>query len=427
MHSIIPWRAASLLAGVLLHVPHLDAQGQVPLSLPAARERALRVDPRITAAREAVAAARARERQAGAVPNPTLAYGREQTSGDGQSNSQNVASIEMPVEVGLRSARRDVARARRAAAEARLELAGRDLAHEVTVAYARAVAADRQARIAARASAAFTEAVRVSQERLAAGDVAGYVHRRLRLEAARAATTHAEAVLAAHTARVALASLVATDTVPIVASALVLTDTTVTTEVAPRADSLVTLALRSRVELRALASDADAAAAEAVLTARERRPVPVLSAGFKNESLGQPESRNTSMAGFVAGLSVPLPIFDRGAGAIAAGQAESRRQRALVDAFRRRVAREVVEAHEAYRVVQEQVALLLPVVGPDALAALAAADVAYAEGEITLAEWLDVLRSYREAEASFASLQAEVLVRRAALERAVGASFMEIR
>lgn len=396
------------------------------MSLAAAHASARRVSPGLTAAREAVVAAQAVERQAGAYPNPTVAYGRERTSGNGQSNGQSITSIGQPIEFGLRSARRDIARARREAAEARLARAESDLTHDVTVAYARVVAADRRARIAERAGVAFTEALRVSEQRLAAGDVAGYAHRRLRLEVAHAATVRAEAVLAAQTARGALSSLVTAADAPTNSSALTLSDTVVAQSPAPDADALVVMAVRGRAELRALVLDARAAGAAARLAARERTPVPVLTAGFKNERVEQPGPGNSSLGGFIAGISLPLPIFDRRSGTVDAANAETRRQLALVEDYRRRVTREVREAHHAYRIALQQVALLEPVVGPDAHAALAAADVAYAEGEITLVEWLDVMRSYREAETSLASLQAEVLLRRAALERAVGTSLTQV-
>ncbi|MEK6611920.1 MAG: TolC family protein, partial [Gemmatimonadota bacterium] len=76
---------------------------------------------------------------------------------------------------------------------------------------------------------------------------------------------------------------------------------------------------------------------------------------------------------------------------------------------------------DAYRVAQAQQARLACELGAETRTALTAAQVAYTEGEITLVEWLDAVRAYRETEASFASLGAEVLIRRAALERAVGA------
>jgi len=64
---------------------------------------------------------------------------------------------------------------------------------------------------------------------------------------------------------------------------------------------------------------------------------------------------------------------------------------------------------------------LLWAASAESAAALRAAQVAYDEGEISLAEWLDAVRAYQEAEVSYATLRAESLIRRAALERAIGA------
>jgi outer membrane protein TolC len=73
------------------------------------------------------------------------------------------------------------------------------------------------------------------------------------------------------------------------------------------------------------------------------------------------------------------------------------------------------------RALREQIEVIRPQLGEASRAALRAAEAAYAEGEISLVEWLDAVRAYQEAESSFATLQAEYVIQRAALERAVGA------
>jgi outer membrane protein, heavy metal efflux system len=217
------------------------------LSLAAALAAAVRVSPELAAAREAVAAAIARERQAGAFANPTLSYSRERTSGGGQTNSQSIATLDQPLEPGgLRAARRDVARFQRDAADARRAAAEAELRFEVTRAYAVAVSAERRATLAEQASEAFGQALRVSERRLAAGDVSGYANRRIRLEAARYATVRAEAALARRSARHHLASLVMAEPSPSAVSALVLTDSAPPPPRDVATDSLVALALRSR-------------------------------------------------------------------------------------------------------------------------------------------------------------------------------------
>lgn len=414
--------ASAACLGVFLCAPVTSVAAQAaapPLTLAEARAAARRASPDVRAAREVVAAARGRERQAGVVPNPTLSYGREQTSVAGQSNAQDILALEQPLELGgLRSARVEAARRRREAAEARLGAAEIEADFEATRAYALAVAADRRGRLADQAATAFRQALGISDRRLVAGDVSGYAARRVRLEAARYAALRAEAMLASRAARLALGALIAPDAGAIRPLDATLWDSLPPAFDPPAADSLHAAALRSRAELRVAELEALAAAADTRLAVRERMPVPVLQAGFKTETtIGSADRLN----GFVAGVSLPLPLFDRRQGAVAAAGAEARRREAEAEGVRRRVAREVAEAREGFVAVREQLALLAPQLGPEAERALRAAQLAYAEGELTLVEWLDAVRAYQEAEASYATLRAEALVRQAALERAVGA------
>ena len=387
------------------------------LSLEEARTLARAASPDLQAAQSAVDAARGRELQAGAFENPNLTYSTERTSGAGQSNSQQIAGLEQRLEIGgQRGARRSAATLRRRATEARLAGARAVVDFEVAHAYAQVIAADRRARLAREASAAFTEAGRVSARRLAAGDISGYADRRLRLEAARYAALQAEAALASRSARIALSSLISPTADSICAVSFVLSDSI--PSAIPQLDiaALSTMALRNRSDFLTASLEAEALSAELRLASRERIPSPVLSAGYKTEkSPGISESPN----GFAAGLSFPIPLFDRRAGAIQAAEAENRRAVAETEMVRRRIAREVAEAYDALTAVEEQRALLAPQLGAPAAAALRSAQVAYSEGEIPLLEWLDAVRAYHEAESAYSNLLAEFLIRRATLERVV--------
>ena len=93
-------RAAWCAAGALWLSP-AAAQAQAPtpavLTLAVARDSARRHSPELAAMRHAVASAAGRERQAGAWPNPTLSYGREQTSLEGETSAQDIVSLDQPV------------------------------------------------------------------------------------------------------------------------------------------------------------------------------------------------------------------------------------------------------------------------------------------------------------------------------------------
>ena len=389
------------------------------LTLAEARAMALRTSPELAAARQALAAAQARERQAGAFPNPVLAYGREQTSQDGETNWQNILTLDQPLEIGgQRGARRQAAGLLRAAADARLSATAARVDYEVARSYATAVAAERRAALADDAAQAFGKARRASLARLAGGDVSGYQNRRLQLEAARYSALRLEALVARDSAVRMLASLIGRSDSADAEGPRELVDTLMPAPLTLSADSLVAQALASRPELRAAELDAQAGLLEARLARAERIPTPVLSGGYKNERLTNGETLN----GFVAGVSLPLPLWDRRGGAVEAARADAARRSAEVEALRRQTVREVRIAFDAHQALADQLAALAAQLGEEAGKARRAAEAAYGEGEISLLEWLDSVRAYQEAEAAYITLWSEYIARRAALERATGAT-----
>ncbi len=389
------------------------------LSLEEARARAIQTSPDLIAARAAVEAAAARERQADAFPNPVLTYAREQTSGGGLTNWQNIALFEQRLDFGgQRGARREAAGLRREAAVARLAVREAELTYEVTRAYATAVAADQRAARAREAADAFVRAQRVTADRLASGDISGYASRRIGLEAARYATLHAQAELASRTARLALAALLGAAGDSVLTLGLRLEDALPIPPATPPLDSLRAIAIRSRQEVRAALAEIEASAADARAARRESFPGPSAGLGFKNERAAGGTSNSN---GFVLQLSLPMPLWDSRRAASLAFEAEGRERSAEANRIRRGVMRDVASAWAAMHAVQEQIEAIRPQLGEASRAALRAAEAAYTEGEISLVEWLDAVRAYQEAESGFATLQAEYVIQRAALERAVGA------
>ena len=392
------------------------------MTLSDALAAARRLSPELAAARAAADASAGRARQAGALTNPTVSYAYEQTSAGGQRTSQSIAALEQPLEfTGVRGARHEAAELRRQVAEAELRASEAQLTYDVTRAFALAQAAEERVLLAQEAAAAFDRAQRVIGARLAAGDVSGYEARRIRLETARYAVVRVEAVLARRTTYSALAVLVGASTDSLVLTAFPPWDSLAFP--IPNRDSLLALASRARPELRVAERQAAAAFADARALRRERVPVPVALGGWKTEQT----ATGARLNGFVAGVSLPLPFWDRRGGAVAAANADARRRAAELDVMRQRVVRETQEAYAALRAAEEEVARLGPALGADAAAALRAAENAYTEGEISLVEWLDAVRAYHEAESMFVTLRAELHIRRAALERATGVTLLEDR
>lgn len=407
---------------VLLFAMAAPASAQQPdgLTLEQARALARQTSPAVTAARAAADAAAARERQARAFPNPTASFSREQTSGDGVSTSQNIAALEQRIDIaGPRSARIEAARLRTEAARARLELAELDLDLDVTRAYVRVSVAARRAALAGNAAQQFAQASSIMTKRLEQGDVSGYEVRRVRLEAARYGALAAEARLAQRAASVQLNQLLGLrqDTALVALRTLPPTMINLTAPV----DSLIGLAAARSVEVRIADLDVRAAEADARAASREAFPTPTVSAGFKNERTTNEER----MGGFVVGVSIPLPLWDRRSGATESARADARRLEAERETSQRRLAQAVETTLDAVRIADQQQSALAAELGAEAQAALQAAEAAFAEGEITLLEWLDATRAYQEAESAYANVLGESYTQRAALERLLGVPLIQ--
>lgn len=398
---------------LLLGLSAAAARAQSPLTLDAARQRVRAVSPTVAAARAALDAAVGQERQAGAFTNPYLSYTREQVNGDA-SASQDIAALEQPIEIaGQRSARAEAARLRRQAADARLRAVTLDAELDVARAFVALWATDRRTTFAQQGAQQFARATAVMNRRLAEGDVSGYAARRVRLEAARYGALALAAELERQTARLRLGELLqispdslGTPQMPTPRVALT--------------DSLLAAAVLLNPDVRAAELEAHAAASDARVVRRDRIPTPTFTAGYKRETTLD----DVGLSGFVAGIGLTLPLWDRRAGAVAAATAEARRLAAEREVVHRRVALQLRSARAAVERLESQLNALQAQLGAEASAALRAAEAAYAEGEITLAEWLDAVRAYQEAESSFTFVSAETLMQHAQLERLLGTTIL---
>ena len=410
-------RLCALTLLTVLAAPAAAQRVEPALPLDSAVQRALRAHPRIAAARANLQAAEYRTRQAGAVENPTLSWQYERTTRDGAENSQHITTIEQPIVIGQRVARRSAAMAAAQVAEAELRGVQLEITMLTTTAYASALEAETRREIATRSAATFAEALRIVSERLAAGDASGYEQRRIQLEAARYTVLREARAVEARRARRELLTLIESgSTSADIERALPLSFDASPLQSALTDDSLLTLGRTQRPDLLAARALVSAREAQARLAAWEQLPVPTLVGGYKSENaagLG-------ALRGIAAGVSIPLPLFDRRQGARDASDAEVASARMNLASTQQRATLEILAAADAVRSAERQLDALRPVLGESADRALAAVNAAFTEGEITLDAWLLALRTYDEVEESFATLRADALMRRAELARAVG-------
>ncbi|MGE3614362.1 MAG: TolC family protein [Gemmatimonadales bacterium] len=385
-----------------------------PLTLREARERARATSPELAAAQASARAARLDARQAGAPPNPVLAIGRERTRGAGGVNAQTTLQLEQRLDFAGRPAAAAAAAARAGAAEARVARTADLLDARVSRLYARLAAAGRRVVLADRLRALADSAATRTARRVDAGDAAGYDRRRLDLEAARLAGVAIQERFEADSLTGELAALIGGTP-----SELRLADTAFTPGELPVLDSLLVW-MATRPDLRAAGHLVEAARSEAAARSRSRIPVPTIAAGYKTERTAGSADRQD---GFIAGLALPLPFWDRRSAATAAGSALVEAAEADLRAARRDAEVEVRRLHRALATALEQHRLFAGRLGPEADRALVAINAGFIEGEVTAAQWLDAVRAWRDAQATLLLLDAAIVDRQAELAAAAGITF----
>ena len=386
-------------------MPVVPRSGPLPanLTLAQALEEAAARSPALVAAERELAAAEARVRQAGYRANPELSLEVENVAGTGEL--AGIQSMEATLAVnqrldlgGRRTARVDAARAELALQRLRLTIARADLEQSIREQFARAVAASERLEQAQDNVTWAQELARVARLLVEAGRDPP-----LRAVRARSALAQAQAALEAAeaeelAARSSLAALfgVSTPVGGVTGSSLDLT---------PRQ-----LAPETSLEVRL--ADAERAAAHAGLRQQlaERRLDPAVGAGVRHV-------RETGDFGFVAGVSMPLQVFDRNQGNIAAARAavaaaEARRAGALATTTAR--ARNAIANVEA---AQRRVSALEKSAIPEAAEALRLTQRSYEEGRASLLELLDARNAYTEAQAQLSEARLALALATAELGR----------
>ena len=373
------------------------------LTLPQALDEAAARSPATIAAEAEVAAAQEHVRQAGYRENPELSLEVENVAGTGELSGLNRMESTLAVNQrldlgGRRAARVNAARAELAVQRLRLAIARADLSQQVREQFARAVAARERLEQANETVERAQELARVTRILVDAGRDPPLRAVRARSALAQAQAEQVAAEAAELAARSSLAALfgVSTPVGAVSGPALDLTPRPIT----PHQSLEVRLA------------DAERAAAEAALRQQlaERRLDPAVGVGIRHV-------RESGDFGLVAGISMPLRIFDNNQGNIAAARAAiaaagARRATTLADATARtRNAIAAVEAAERRVEAFEGSAL------PEAAEALRLAVGSYEEGRASLLELLDAQDAYTAAQSALTQARLELAIATAELGR----------
>ena len=361
-------------------------EGPLPanLTLEQALEEAEARSPAIIAARARVEAAEARIRQAGFRSNPELAVEVENFAGSGALSgfrgTETTLSVSQRLDLGgRRRTRVATAEAELAAERLRLAIARADLARAVREQFATAVTARERLRVSTENEERARELARIAGILVEEGRDPPLRAIRARSAAAQAAAALEAARAEERASRGTLAALFGVSTPPEAVIGALL-------DLQPR-----TIDPERSLEVRLAEAERLRAEAEVSQQIAARRLDPAVGLGVRHV-------RETGDVALVGGLSMPLPVFDRNQGNIAAARAGIRAAEAnLTNALassrvRARNAIINVEAAESRVEALERAAI------PEAAEALRLTQLAYREGRATLLELLDAQDAYLAAQ-----------------------------
>jgi cobalt-zinc-cadmium efflux system outer membrane protein len=366
-------------------------------------------DPRVAGIAGRIAAARADVTTARARPNPSISLEREEPFVDGSGSPTNYLRLSLPLDL---SGRRGL---QIGAAEASVRAAASDgtqTALEIVVAGLRlfddAARARMQVELLTDARASLARAVEIARQRAKAGDASGYEVQRFELELAAHDDELASAQIELHRGRAQLGALLGRPGELDAASTLDVPGSV------PVLDELLASA-SERADLRSARLRGESASRRARAAGRGWVPTPTVMAGAVTQDLG-----DRTGTGYVVGLGLSIPVFDRGNGEAARARAEQLSAAAEARWLERQIPATVRVAHATLLARIEQARRL----GPGQLerldVILRAAETAFREGNASVVELLDAHRAARGVRTRALELRHQVARDKHELELALG-------
>jgi len=369
------------------------------LTLPILLRLVAERSPRLAVEQVAIDSAQAERITAGALPNPTLSYGRFTPSGGAatlfEGSRQQQTTLDLPLLIGgQRGARIEAAEQGLLAARARVGLAGNELALRAADLFVGLQAAQEKVRLLEESAAEIERVVAIVSGRLASGAASRYDLTRVEIELAgmNARLADARAELAEKSAGLA-ALLGAPGWRPAAIGAAL------SAGLSMSAAEWRGALMSSNPQILAARREEDAAQAALKRSERERWPVPVLSLGrtWTGEPFGA--------ANFV-GLSTEIPLSDSWRGLMAKSAADLRaaqRRREAIESEADAELQRLIDALAQRRAALER---FRRNVGERIPALKQMAEDAYRLGRGSLLELIDAARSRLDARLTEVDLRA---------------------
>ncbi len=366
-------------------------------------------NPRFAISEADVAAATARVRAAGLWQNPSIAYDREEVFEAGQGMPENVISLELPVEIsGRRSLLTDSAEKGVTAAQADVEVNRVALLAGAMRAYLLAAAHHERATVLKESRDALMKLRDTVRSRASAGDASGYDLTRIEIELSSLDALVADAERELAKSQLTLGMLAGGP-----GARLDARDELTIQNLAPHASSQGNAQGTARVE----AARARVSQHNLALDAAGRGWVPslTLTGGAKTTSF-----EGDTAWGYVAGISLTLPLLDLGQADKQMSEAALRRARANLIAIEHQTSTRVTMAHEAFNRSLQQATTFERDQMPRLEQLLRRAEISYKEGERPVFELLDAHRTHCEVRLRNVQLKLQTRLSHIELQEALG-------
>lgn len=384
-----------------------------PLTLPAAISQAFAANPELGAARAAVSAAEASARQAGSFVNPVLSLDIENFAGNdtlqGFDGAETTLRLDQTIELGgKRGQRRAIGNAARQVAGQQQKLTQAELYVRTVEAFMTLLAAQQQEQLAETRLDLATRTRASIQAQIEAGKVSAIAGVRSQPLLVEARLERDRAKGALSVARQSLATLLGVDDVAnlvVVGELAALPEGTGTDAVEISGATAPQLAL----------AEATREVAAAELAAEKRRAIPDVTLG-----LGVRRFEDNGERALVAGLSVPLPLFDRNRHGIAAAAARLEQARSAERNTQLATRTALVQAVQEVAARRDEARALQDELLPAAQKSFEAVDYGYRSGKFSLLDLLDTQQQLSEVQKRLLVAQVDCHVAAARLDALLG-------
>jgi len=378
------------------------------LTLDEAVGLALRENPTLRAKGYELEATRANEITAGLIPNPTAAFTSEKYGGT--TFIEQTLTVGQTLETGGKRRRRlDSARAASRVSEYEVADVRRQVAFQVKKSFTDALTALAALQLAAQNLKALADLERLQRLRAEKGDISELELLRLQVQQYQFQRDAADARQALNAARVALRTFIGPDQV---AEDYEIVGELLFQDFAYTRTDLYRLTLANRPDIRAAEAARQKARADQRLARANAWWDVTPQLEYKRTD------SNEQTIGF--GISLPLRIFDRNQGEIARTRAETSRVDALREAIANQALSEVETAFGALQTEREKVVALRDTYLPKAQKARDTVEFAYRRGGVSLIDFLDAQRTFRETSLEYLKALGNYSTALYQLETAVG-------